>query len=80
VNDIAPPTHKEAMLPFLENELRTIRTLKVLEIVAINKVPDTSYAEPTIAWLKERHARQIREDREAEAKKKLAGSVRELKG
>ncbi|KAN0106129.1 hypothetical protein V8E51_009005 [Hyaloscypha variabilis] len=75
VDDIAPPTHKEAMLPFLENELRTIQTLKVLEIVDINKVPDTSYAEPTIAWLKERHARQIREDREAEAKRKFADLV-----
>jgi len=76
VDDILPATHEEAMLSFLENDLRTIPTLKVLEVVPYNDNNDISYAEPTFAWLKERHSRQVRQRIDAEAQEKLAESVR----
>ena len=49
VDDIEPATHEEAMLSFLENDLRTISTLKVLEVVLHGVSDDISYADPAIA-------------------------------
>ena len=75
VDDIEPATHEEAMLSFLENDIRTIRRLKVLQVVPYNASKDVSYAEPTIAWLKERHARQVRERMDADVPGKLGEPV-----
>lgn len=56
--DVEPATHADAMIPLLENEIRTISTLKELEIKGST---DLSFAEPTITWLQERNKRRIRE-------------------
>lgn len=72
--DVVPATHAEAMIPLLENEIRTISTLKELEIRGSN---DLSFAEPTITWLQERYARRIREAlKREEEEKNLAEVVR----
>ncbi|PMD25805.1 hypothetical protein NA56DRAFT_744819 [Hyaloscypha hepaticicola] len=72
--DVVPATHAEAMIPLLENEIRTISTLKELEIRGSN---DLSFAEPTITWLQERYARRIREAlKREEEEKDLAEVVR----
>ena len=62
---IETTTHEDTMLAVLENDLRALLTLKVLEI------PGSSFAEPTIAWFKERAARRMREATEECEKKKL---------
>lgn len=70
---IEPTTHEDAILGFLENDLRNIPTLKVLE------VPGSSFAEPAIAWFKERAARRMREATEECEKKKLTDLAASLK-
>ncbi|KAE9370758.1 hypothetical protein N431DRAFT_342854 [Stipitochalara longipes BDJ] len=71
--DISPATHEEAMVSFLENELRTISSLKELQILGSE---DVSFVEPTITWLKDRTARQTRAALDQEAKRRLAESIR----
>jgi hypothetical protein len=71
--DVEPVTHEQVMISFLENEARTISSLKVLEV---SGTPDVSFAEPTIAWFKERTAQRMREAIEEQGKKELADSVR----
>ncbi len=61
------------MLLLLENEIRTIPSLKVVEISGST---DVSFAESTITWLRERNVRRIREALDEEAKKKVAEAVR----
>jgi len=71
--DVEPATHAEAMIPLLENEIRTISTLEGLEIKGST---DLSFAEPTITWLQERNKRRIREALKGEEDKNPAEVVR----
>ena len=61
------------MIPLLENEIRTISTLKEFEIKGSI---DLSFAEPTITWLQERNKRRIREALKGEEDKNPAEVVR----
>jgi hypothetical protein len=70
--DVEPATHAEAMIPLLENEIRTISTLKEFEIKGSI---DLSFAEPTITWLQERNKRRIREALKGEEDKNPAEVV-----
>ena len=72
--DYQAETEEELVLSFLENEVRTMPKLRILEIVSVEN-RDVSFAEPTIAFTKERHTRQIREPMAQEAKKQLADSA-----
>lgn len=58
-----PQSFREALLPFLENELRAITSLRELIIVAPDGV-DISFADETMAWVKESAQQRKRLTRE----------------
>lgn len=47
------------MLPFLENEIREIESLKKLVVVGVGV--DVSFADATVKWIAERNRQNIRE-------------------
>lgn len=68
-----PPTCESRLLALLENEMRTLSTIKSLEVFDIwhNRI---ELAEPTMRWFKERAARRAHKKLVADLAEQLAGA------
>ncbi|KAG4418384.1 hypothetical protein IFR04_008451 [Cadophora malorum] len=63
--DGMPKSREEAILPFLQNEVRQLSTLKELEVYDGFGSKSLDYAKPTMDWFKDRAAKKARKVREA---------------
>lgn len=71
-----PPTFEDRLLRLLEKEIRTICSLKVLEVLDADG-EKLAFAEPTVMWLKGRAAKRAQERFLANLAEQRAATVRE---
>jgi hypothetical protein len=73
-----PPTFEDRLLQILEKEIRTISSLKVLEVLDAEG-KKLALAEPTVMWFKERARKRAHEKFLANLAEQRATMVRENK-